>query len=101
MQLGAAEAGDLAKETAATQRDYGLEDVNQLKARFGKNCLLRGGCLMRGVRFVQLFNGSYAMGERCRQLGWSQNAEDTVRRPSPDSRSTGNAAAGSTSARYV
>jgi hypothetical protein len=63
MQLGAAEAGDIAKETAATQRDYGLEDANQLKARFGKNCLLARRLLERGVRFVQLFNGSYAMGE--------------------------------------
>lgn len=63
MQLGAAEAGDLAKETAATQRDYGLEDSNQLKARFGKNCLLARRLIERGVRFVQLFNGSYAMGE--------------------------------------
>ncbi|WP_254512415.1 DUF1501 domain-containing protein [Anatilimnocola floriformis] len=63
MQLGAAEAGDLSKETAATHRDYGLEDSNQLKARFGKNCLLARRLIERGVRFVQLFNGSYAMGE--------------------------------------
>lgn len=63
MQLGAAEAGDLSKETAATQREYGLDDQNQLKARFGKNCLLARRLLERGVRFVQLFNGSYAMGE--------------------------------------
>ena len=63
MQLGAAEAGDLSKETAATQQEYGLDDANQLKARFGKNCLLARRLLERGVRFVQLFNGSYAMGE--------------------------------------
>jgi hypothetical protein len=63
MQLGAAEAGDLSKETAATQKEYGLDDANPLKARFGKNCLLARRLLERGVRFVQLFNGSYAMGE--------------------------------------
>lgn len=63
MQLGAAEAGDLSKETAVTHKDYGLDDANQLKARFGKNCLLARRLLERGVRFVQLFNGSYAMGE--------------------------------------
>jgi hypothetical protein len=63
MQLGAAEVGDLARETATTQRDYCLDDANPLKARFGKNCLLARRLLERGVRFVQLFNGSYAMGE--------------------------------------
>ncbi len=63
MQLGAAEAGDLSKETAGTQRDYALDDANPLKARFGKNCLLARRLIERGVRFVQLFNGSYAMGE--------------------------------------
>jgi uncharacterized protein (DUF1501 family) len=34
-----------------------------LKARFAKNCLLARRLVERGVRFVQLFNGAYAMGE--------------------------------------
>jgi len=63
MQLSAAEVGDLAKESAATQQAYGIDDANDLKARFGKNCLLARRLLERGVRFVQLFNGAYAMGE--------------------------------------
>jgi hypothetical protein len=63
MQLGAAEAGDLSQESQATRRLYGADDANGLKARFARNCLLARRLLERGVRFVQLFNGSYAMGE--------------------------------------
>lgn len=63
MQLSAAEAGDLSRESAATRKAYCVDDPNDLKARFGKNCLLARRLLERGVRFVQLFNGAYAMGE--------------------------------------
>ena len=34
-----------------------------MKAGFARNCLLARRLIERGVRFVQLFNGSYAMGE--------------------------------------
>jgi uncharacterized protein (DUF1501 family) len=63
MQLRAAEAGDLTRESAATRKLYCVEDANELKAGFGRNCLLARRLLERGVRFVQLFNGAYAMGE--------------------------------------
>ncbi len=63
MQLSAAEVGDFAKETRPTLDLYGITDTNPLKARFGRNCLLARRLIERGVRFVQLFNGSYAMGE--------------------------------------
>lgn len=63
MQLSAAEVGDFSKESEATRKLYCLEDANDVKARFGKNCLLARRLLERGVRFVQLFNGAYAMGE--------------------------------------
>ncbi|MBI2927744.1 MAG: DUF1501 domain-containing protein [Verrucomicrobia bacterium] len=63
MQLSAVEVGDLAKETTTTLDFYGANDANPLKARFAKNCLLARRLIERGVRFVQLFNGAYAMGE--------------------------------------
>jgi hypothetical protein len=64
MQLAAAEVADLSRETRATRRLYGADDAeNPLKARFAQNCLLARRLLERGVRFVQLVNGSYAMGE--------------------------------------
>ena len=63
MQLRAAEASDLAGESETIKAWYGMNDPNPLKAGFGKNCLLARRLLERGVRFVQLFNGAYAMGE--------------------------------------
>ncbi|MBI3881447.1 MAG: DUF1501 domain-containing protein [Verrucomicrobia bacterium] len=63
MQLAAAEISDLARESAATCELYGVNDTNATKAGFAKNCLLARRLIERGVRFVQLFNGSYAMGE--------------------------------------
>jgi hypothetical protein len=63
MQVGAVEASDLRGESAATLKSYGVEDANKTKSGFARNCLLARRLLERGVRFVQLFNGSYAMGE--------------------------------------
>ena len=63
MQLEAAEVADFSQESAATRTLYGLDDRNANKAGFARNCLLARRLLERGVRFVQLFNGSYAMGE--------------------------------------
>jgi len=63
LQLSAPEVGDLSRETAATHTAYGTDDANKTKAGFARNCLLARRLLERGVRFVQLFNGAYAMGE--------------------------------------
>jgi uncharacterized protein (DUF1501 family) len=40
-----------------------VNESDSLKARFAKNCILARRLIERGVRFVQLFNGAYAMGE--------------------------------------
>jgi hypothetical protein len=63
MQLRAAAVADLSRETARTRQAYGVEDGNKIKAGFARNCLLARRLLEAGVRFVQLFNGAYAMGE--------------------------------------
>ncbi|MBL6712956.1 MAG: DUF1501 domain-containing protein, partial [Pirellulales bacterium] len=64
MQLSAAEVTDLSSETASTLALYGADDAeNTLKARFAQNCILARRLVEKGVRFVQLFNGAYAMGE--------------------------------------
>jgi hypothetical protein len=63
MQHSAPEVGDLTKESPATRSLYGLDDPNPLLAAFGRNCLLARRLLERGVRFVTLFNGAFAMGE--------------------------------------
>jgi hypothetical protein len=63
MQNVAPAVQDLSKETAETHRLYGTDDADRVKAGFARNCLLARRLLERDVRFVQLFNGSYAMGE--------------------------------------
>jgi len=63
LQLRAAEVSDLSAETQETLNLYGTGDVNKVKAGFARNCVLARRLLERGVRFVQLFNGAYAMGE--------------------------------------
>lgn len=68
MQLSAPEVSDLSGETAATHALYGLDDKNPILAGFGRNCLLARRLLERGVRFVTLYNGAFAMGEGA--LNW-------------------------------
>jgi hypothetical protein len=63
LQLSAPEVGDLSQESAAMAEMYGVNDANPHLAGFARNCLLARRLLERGVRFVQLFNGAYAMGE--------------------------------------
>ncbi len=68
MQLSAPEVSDLGGESPATRRLYGLESPDPILAGFGRNCLLARRLLERGVRFVTLFNGAFAMGEGA--LNW-------------------------------
>jgi uncharacterized protein (DUF1501 family) len=55
MQAHAPEMVDLAGETAATKKLYGLE--RKETAEFGLRCLLARRLVERGVRFVQLYCG--------------------------------------------
>ena len=56
MQQQAPEAVNLASETAATKRLYGLEDKRT--AAYGRICLLARRLVERGVRFIQLYSGT-------------------------------------------
>jgi hypothetical protein len=68
MQLSAPEVSDLSGESPGTKELYGLNDANPILAGFGRNCLLARRLLERGVRFVTLYNGAFAMGEG--NLNW-------------------------------
>jgi hypothetical protein len=57
MQTTAAEAFDLARETAETKRLYGVDDKETVE--FGSHCLLARRLVERGVRFVQLRSGGW------------------------------------------
>jgi hypothetical protein len=63
LQLSAPQVSDLSYESSVTHQLYGTDHDNKLLAGFARNCLLARRLLERGVRFVQLFNGAYAMGE--------------------------------------
>ena len=56
MQAEAPEAVDLAKETEATRKLYGMDEKETMV--FGRNCLLARRMVERGVRFVQLYSGT-------------------------------------------
>jgi hypothetical protein len=64
MQLTVPEVTDLNSEPSHILTMYGADDPqNPIKAAFARNCILARRLIERGVRFVQLFNGAYAMGE--------------------------------------
>lgn len=56
MQAAAPDAVDVSRETAATQRLYGVDD--DVTRDFGTRCLIARRLVERGVRFVQLISGS-------------------------------------------
>ena len=55
MQSTAPEAVDLSRETAATQKLYGLD--REKTSYFGRQCLMARRLVERGVRFVQIYSG--------------------------------------------
>jgi hypothetical protein len=54
MQRDAPEAFDIAHESEATQKLYGIDDP--ITEQFGRQCLMARRLVERGVRFVQLFD---------------------------------------------
>jgi Protein of unknown function (DUF1501) len=56
MQAAGPEAVDLTKESDATRNLYGMDE--EPTAKFGTNCLLARRLVERGVRFIELYNGS-------------------------------------------
>ena len=63
MQLSVPEVSDISTEPEHVLRMYGADDTkNELKAAFARNCILARRLIEKGVRCVQLFNGSYQTG---------------------------------------
>jgi hypothetical protein len=63
LQKSAPQVADLSKESPETLKLYGADSPDAVRAGFAMNCILARRLLEHGVRFVQLFNGAYAMGE--------------------------------------
>jgi hypothetical protein len=58
MQTSVPEVMDLSGETETTLKSYGVEGGSQLRGHYARNCILARRLLEKGVRVVQLFNGS-------------------------------------------
>lgn len=65
MQDSVPEALDLTRETAATQRLYGLDD--RATSRFATQCLMARRLAERGVRFIQLTSSGWDHHSRMRE----------------------------------
>lgn len=83
MQTSAPEAGDLGSESPATRALYGVDDVNPIKAGFARNCLFARRLIERGVRFVTLYNGAFAMGEGFQNWDGHQRIKSDYERHGP------------------
>jgi len=63
MQRSVPDIANLDAEPQYLLKSYGADSANKTKAAYARNCILARRLIERGVRFVQLFNGAYAMGE--------------------------------------
>jgi len=58
MQMSVPEMMNLANEPESIHKEYGTESGSELKREYAKNCILARRLIEKGVRVVQLFNGS-------------------------------------------
>ncbi|EMI46900.1 DUF1501 domain-containing protein [Rhodopirellula sp. SWK7] len=58
MQTSVPDVMDIANEPAHVHKAYGTESGTELKKAYANNCILARRLLEKGVRVVQLFNGS-------------------------------------------
>lgn len=58
MQISVPEIMDISNEPESIHKEYGSESGTELKREYAKNCILARRLLEKGVRVVQLFNGS-------------------------------------------
>lgn len=58
MQTSVPDVMDVSGETKETLKAYGVDQGSELKKEYAKNCILARRLIEKGVRVVQLFNGS-------------------------------------------
>lgn len=58
MQVSVPDVMDLAGEPESIHKEYGTDSGTDLKREYAKNCILARRLVEKGVRVVQLFNGS-------------------------------------------
>jgi hypothetical protein len=58
MQTSVPDMMDLSREPESIHKEYGTDTGTELKREYAKNCILARRLIEKGVRVVQLFNGS-------------------------------------------
>ncbi|MEM7392284.1 MAG: DUF1501 domain-containing protein [Verrucomicrobiota bacterium] len=58
MQISVPDVMDIGGEPESIRTEYGLDNGTDLKKEYAKNCILARRLIEKGVRVVQLFNGS-------------------------------------------
>mgnify|MGYP001156731853 FL=1 len=58
MQVSVPNVMDIAEEPESIHKEYGTDSGTDLKREYAKNCILARRLVEKGVRVVQLFNGS-------------------------------------------
>ena len=58
MQTSVPDVMDISGESQSTLKAYGVEGGSNLRGEYAKNCILARRLIEKGVRVVQLFNGS-------------------------------------------
>lgn len=62
MQTSALNVGDLGDEPSHVLESYGINNQDQTMASYGRKCLMARRLVERGVRFVQVYNGTDGYG---------------------------------------
>ncbi len=75
MQAAVPELTDISKESQATRELYSVDDRDQQKAEYGRQCLIARRLVERGVRFVELSCASYGIGGGGGGNPWDQHGD--------------------------
>ena len=75
MQEAVPELTDISQETAATKKLYGIDDPDQQKSEYAKQCLIARRLVERGVRFIELSCCSYGIGGGNGANPWDQHGD--------------------------
>jgi len=75
MQEAVPELTDISHESEATKKLYGIDDPDQQKSEYAKQCLIARRLVERGVRFVELSCCSYGIGGGNGANPWDQHGD--------------------------
>jgi hypothetical protein len=75
MQEAVPDLTDISRESEATREAYGVDDPDQQKSEYAKQCLIARRLVESGVRFVELSCCSYGIGGGGGANPWDQHSQ--------------------------